>query len=257
MRDQITPLILTYNEEPNLGRTLERLAWAKEIVLVDSFSTDQTLAIAGAFPQVRIVQRKFDSFAGQCNFGLQQIKTDWALSLDADYVLTPEIVDEIKALPEPTDANGFSAGFRFCVYGRPLRKCLYPARTVLYRRNCAHYHDDGHGHRVQVNGIVKPLKALIDHDDRKSLTHWLWAQDRYAILEVAKLQAAKPGELGLPDRLRKKIVVAPVLVFFYTLFVQGLILDGWAGWFYVWQRTLAEMILSLRLTEQLLLRRAP
>jgi hypothetical protein len=56
------------------------------------------------------------------------------------------------------------------------------------------------------------------------------------------------------DRIRKKIVLAPLLVCFYTLFGQRLILDGWSGWFYVWQRTLAEMVLSLRLTEQKLLR---
>ena len=249
MTNKTTPLILTYNEAPNLKRTLERLAWAREIVVVDSGSTDSTLAIAREFPAVRVVPRPFDSFAGQCNFGLQQIKTEWVLSLDADYVLSPELVEEIRSLPERAEVAGYRAGFRYCVYGRPLRTCLYPPRTVLYRRAQARYHDDGHGHRVQVEGNIAGLSGRIDHDDRKPLTHWLWAQDRYAILEAAKLEVAKSGELGWPDRIRKQIVLAPALVFFYTLFGQRLILDGWAGWFYVWQRTLAEMILSLRLTE--------
>jgi glycosyltransferase involved in cell wall biosynthesis len=252
--EKITPLILTYNEAPNLRRTLERLAWAREILIVDSFSTDETLAIARDFPQVRVVQRKFDSFAGQCNFGLQQITSDWVLSLDADYVLSPELVEEIQRLLEPAEVSGYRVNFRFCVHGRPLRACLYPPRTVLYRRSKARYQDDGHGHRVQVLGNIAGMQSCIDHDDRKPLTHWLWAQDRYAILEAAKLEAARPGELGWPDRIRKKIVLAPLLVCFYTLFGQRLILDGWSGWFYVWQRTLAEMVLSLRLTEQKLLR---
>ena len=252
--DHITPLILTFNEAPNLRRTLERLVWAKEIVIVDSFSTDDTLTIAREYPQVRVVERKFDSFAGQCNFGLQQVRTEWVLSLDADYVLTPELVNEIQSLSPDSDTAGYAVGFRFCVHGRPLRTCLYPPRSVLYQRTKAHYYNDGHGHQVQVEGKIIKLTSRIDHDDRKPLTHWLWAQDRYAILEAAKLEAAKTDKLGFADRIRKKIILAPILIFFYTLLGQRLIFDGWAGWYYVWQRTLAEMILSLRLTEQKLSR---
>ena len=61
MLDQITPVILTYNEAANIGRTLERLAWAREVVVVDSLSTDDTVAIAGRFPNTRVVQRPFDT----------------------------------------------------------------------------------------------------------------------------------------------------------------------------------------------------
>src|SRR5437588_10693969 len=98
MLNQITPLILTFNEAPNIGRTLEKLYWAKDIVVVDSFSEDDTLEIVSRFPHVRAVQRRFDSFANQCNFGLDKIKTAWALSLDADYILTDEFIDELKEL---------------------------------------------------------------------------------------------------------------------------------------------------------------
>jgi hypothetical protein len=90
---------------------------------------------------------------------------------------------------------------------------------------------------------------VIDHDDRKSLSHWLWSQDRYARLEAAKLLETAAAQLRLQDRLRRKIVLAPALVFFYALFGKGLILDGWPGWYYAFQRTLAEIILSLRLLE--------
>ena len=246
----LSVLIITYNEAPNLRRTLLALAWAKEILMVDSFSTDETLEIARSFPQVRVVQRKFDSFAGQCNYGLQQARTEWVLSLDADYVLPPELAVEIQSLTPPAEVAGYRARFRFCIHGRPLRASLYPPRTVLYQRGKAHYRNDGHGHRVQVDGRVVMLSGRIDHDDRKPLSHWLWAQDRYALLEAAKLSEARSGELGMPDRIRRKIVLAPVLVFFYTLLGQGMILDGWPGWYYVCQRTLAELILSLRLVEK-------
>ena len=93
------------------------------------------------------------------------------------------------------------------------------------------------------------FRSYIDHDDRKSLSQWLQAQDRYAVLEVTKLLASDPSRLRFQDRLRRKIVLAPLLVFFYTLLGKGLVLDGWPGWCYVLQRTLAEIILSLRLVE--------
>src|SRR5437868_14025848 len=85
MLDQITPLIITHNEAPNIERTLKKLVWAKRILLIDSSSTDDTLALARRHPQVDVVEHSFSDFASQCNFGLGQIATPWVLSLDADY----------------------------------------------------------------------------------------------------------------------------------------------------------------------------
>lgn len=254
MLSEITPLILTFNEAPNLRRTLEKLAWAKEILVLDSFSTDETLDIARSFGQVRIVQRKFDTFAGQCNFGLQQIATPWVLSLDADYVLTEGFRDELATLNPDDSTSGFKAAFIYCVFGRPLRASLYPPRAVLYRRERARYEDEGHGHRVRIEGEVAALRSKIFHDDRKPLDRWLGEQNRYMIREATELLATPMSELKFQDRLRRRIVIAPWLVFFYTLFAKHLILDGWPGWFYVLQRTYAELLLSLRLLEEKLKR---
>ncbi|HEU5460200.1 MAG TPA: glycosyltransferase, partial [Pyrinomonadaceae bacterium] len=83
MLDQITPLILTYNEAPNIGRTLKSVNWAKDIVIVDSFSDDNTLEIAASFPSVRVFQRTFDSHRNQWQFGLKEtgVATPWVLAL--------------------------------------------------------------------------------------------------------------------------------------------------------------------------------
>ncbi|MCW5553492.1 MAG: glycosyltransferase family 2 protein [Verrucomicrobiae bacterium] len=250
MFTQITPLILTFNEAPNVARALERLKWAKEIVVVDSGSTDETLEILRRWPQVRVVQRRFDSFAVQCNFGLEQIRTPWVLSLDADYILTPELVAEIARLDNREAVAGYTARFRYCIQGRPLRSTLYPPRTVLYRRDKASYRADGHGHRVQVDGPTRMLASVIDHDDRKPMDRWLHEQNRYAAIEARHLLANPRSALSFPDRLRCGMVFAPAAVFFYTLIVKGLILDGWPGWFYVLQRTYAELLLALKLVEE-------
>ena len=96
MLEQVTPLILTYNEAPNIARVLESVSWAKDIVIVDSFSDDDTLEIATSFPHSRIFQRPFDSHRNQWEFGLKEtgIATPWVLALDADYVLSDELIDE-------------------------------------------------------------------------------------------------------------------------------------------------------------------
>src|SRR4051812_26253660 len=103
--EDITPLVITYNEAPNIARTLDRLTWARRILVVDSGSNDQTLQIIRSYPQAEVVQRSFDDFASQCNFGLTQISTTWVLSLDADYVLSEAVVAELQTL-NPDDTIG-------------------------------------------------------------------------------------------------------------------------------------------------------
>src|ERR1700719_2256506 len=70
--DHIVPIILTYNEGPNIGRCLERLTWAREVLVVDSYSNDNTVAICVSYPNVRVVQRRFDSHTEQWNFALAE-----------------------------------------------------------------------------------------------------------------------------------------------------------------------------------------
>jgi glycosyltransferase involved in cell wall biosynthesis len=244
----ITPLILTRNESANIARTMAALRWAQQIVLVDSFSTDETVTIAkGAHPNIVVLQRQFDTHATQWNFGLGQITTPWVLSLDADYELSAELIDELHHLQPVDGIAGFEAQFEYRIFGRSLRSSVYPAHTVLFRRDRGHYHDEGHTQKLKIHGKVLPLIAKIYHDDRKPLSCWLSSQDRYAIIEARHLRGARQADLTLPDRLRHRTYFAPALIFLYLLFARGLIFDGWRGWFYVCQRTLAEMLLSLRL----------
>jgi len=252
MLNQITPLVLTFNEAPNIARTLDRLSWAKDIVIVDSMSTDDTRAIASRYPAVRVFERAFTTHAEQWNFGLQQtgIATEWVLALDADFVMTSDAIDEISKLSPPPAVAGYRVPFTYCINGTPLRSGVYPPVTVLYRRDAAIYEQDGHTQRVRVDRTVLPLSSRILHDDRKPLSHWIASQVRYMRLEADKLASAPDSALANVDRLRKLIVVAPPLMFLRCLFIGGGILDGWAGLFYALQRATAELILSLSLVER-------
>jgi glycosyltransferase involved in cell wall biosynthesis len=249
MLDQITPLILTYNEAPNIERNLRQLTWARDIVLVDSFSTDETLTLARQFPQVRTFQRAFDSHQQQWSFGLQQtaIKTSWVLALDADYILTDELVQELDKLQPAPGVNGYEVSFIYCSQGKRLRSGVYPPATVLYRRERASYEQDGHTQRLRGAGKIQRLSSVILHDDRKPLTRWLNSQIRYCELEAQKLVTSESANLSFMDRMRRWVILAPVTMMFYCLFVRLGILDGWAGLHYAFERTVAESILSLYL----------
>lgn len=251
MLDQITPLILTYNEAPNIGRALEALQWAGDIIVVDSFSDDETVEIASSFPQVRVFQRAFDSHRNQWEFGLREtgIETPWVLALDADYVVTNEAVAALKDLQPDAATAGYRAQFSYCINGRRLHSGIYPPVTVLYRRESASYVQDGHTQRVVVDGRVAELRARLLHDDRKPLRRWLHSQARYAELEGEKLLTTQREALGLRDRVRLLIGVAPAAVMVHCLLIRGGLLDGWRGFYYAFQRTLAELMLSLYLIE--------
>ena len=161
MLDRITPLILTRDEEANIGRTLGQLAWAREVVVVDSLSTDATAAIARQFPNVRLIERPFDSHAAQWAFGVAQVTTDWVLTLDADYFVPEPFVREMAALEPPPDLAGYTAAFVYAIHGRPLRAALYTPREVLLRRGTFEVWQDGHTQRIRLHGRAGRLKA--DH----------------------------------------------------------------------------------------------
>ena len=251
MLDQITPLILTYNEAPNIARTLDSLRWAGEVVVVDSFSTDDTAQIAASFSNVRVIQRTFDCHRNQWQFGLKQtsIATEWVLALDADYIVTTNFLNEIQNLTPNNTTTGYRARFIYCVSGKQLHSGIYPPVTVLYRKNAADYIQDGHTQRVSLNGRIKDLRSPLLHDDRKPLRRWFESQKRYTKLEAQKLRAANPAELNVLDRMRRWPLVVPPLALFYCLVVRAGIFDGWAGFYYAFQRTVAELMLSLYLIE--------
>lgn len=243
----ITALILTHNEAPNIARTLSRLAFATEIVVIDSGSTDGTQALAQSHPRVRVVERPFTTHAEQWNFGLHEtgITTEWVLALDADFVLSDEAIAELSTFGAADGGNGYWASFQYCIDGRALRGAAYPPVVVLYRRALACYQQDGHTQRVAVDGPLGRLRGLIRHDDRKPLASWLVSQSRYMRLEAEKLDLAAPGTLGAIDRLRQGVVVMPPAMFVYCYVMRGGVLDGKAGLYYALQRSAAELILSL------------
>jgi len=252
MLKNLTVVILTFNEERNIARTMEQLRSVPEILVVDSNSSDRTLDIVRSFPQARLVQRTFTTHAEQWNFAVHEtgLTSDWVLALDADYFIPEDALDEIRNLDPGGEPDGYQARFRFAVWGRPLRGALYPPVTVLFRRTKGHYLQDGHTQRLKLHGSLRTLTKRFVHDDRKSLSHWISAQDRYMVLEASTIASKPWPDLSLPDKVRCLPPLAPIAVFFSCYFIKLGFLDGRAGLYYALQRTLAETLLALRLIEK-------
>lgn len=249
MLDDITPVILTFDEAPNIGRCLDRLGWAKDIVVVDSGSGDETVAICTRYPSVRIFKRAFDNHAAQWNFAIGEtgIATGWVLALDADYMIEPAVAQEIDALTPAPEVDGYWLPFRYAVMGRPLRSGIYPPVLALYRARRGRYVQDGHTQRAAVDGPTLKLKASALHDDRKPLDRWVRAQLAYARLEAGKLRAE--GAAGAKGWLRTTTPFSPIAIGLYCLFVRGGLFDGPAGWLYALQRMIAEAMITASLID--------
>ena len=247
---EITPLVLTANEAANIVRSLAPLSWAQRVIVLDSCSADETCQIAGDFPNVRVQQRRFDSHSEQWNYGIDLVETEWVLALDADYVLSANFRNELAGLEAASDQNAFFAPFTYCVFGHRLRACVYPPRSVLFRKERSRFVQDGHTQRLVFEGRAGVLKSRILHDDRKPLGRWIAAQDRYASLEAKHLCLVPSSQLSQQDRLRLRVDFAPLVMAFYLFIIRGLVTGGWPAWYYVFQRVIAEMLLSLHLFEE-------
>jgi glycosyltransferase involved in cell wall biosynthesis len=249
----ISVVVLTLNEAANLPRCLASVAWADDIVVLDSGSNDATCEIAKA-AGARVLVRAFDSFAGQRNYAMEhgQLRNDWVLHLDADEVVTEELRSELAQLASSGTAEKpvWRVASRIIFMGRWLRHAgMYPSYQVRFgRADALRFVDFGHGQReVQPAEQVGTLRQPMDHYNfSKGVNDWLARHLRYAKAEAEELLRARQQPLHLAglfsgDRterrraLKRLSYYAPcrgLLAFAYAYIFRGGVLDGRAGFTY-------------------------
>lgn len=245
---QITPLVLTYNEEANIGRTLDSLDWAGEVVVLDSGSTDETESISRSHPNVSWHVRKFDRHLNQWLHGIHQtqIKTEYVLALDADMRVTPALLREIESEFMPRKIAGGIIPFEYQYYGYPLSGSLYPPQLRLFKRAEIQVTQPDHTQQFSVTSRAYKFRNPLIHDDRKPIERWMAAQIAYQQLNENEL--ANGGRRRLRDRLRN-IGVMPPIVGLLAYVKAGGPFRGAAAARYAYERSVAEGLLAIRLMD--------
>jgi len=131
---RLSVVIITYNEERNIARCLQSVIdVADEIVVVDSFSTDKTVALCAKY-NARVIQRKFDGYGNQKHFATTQANFDYVLSLDADEELTKELKESILIAKESPEYDCYSFNRKNFYCNKPIRFCgWYPDKQSRYK----------------------------------------------------------------------------------------------------------------------------
>lgn len=252
---KLVAVILTFNEEQHLERCIASLAGVvSEVVIADCFSSDATLDIARS-RGARVIQREWVNHATQLNWALTQLDvgTDWVLRIDADEVLTPELVKEIKtSLPSiGPEVDGVYCSRRMTFQGRLMRHGgVFPVRVLrlfrLGRGQCENRWMDEH---IKVAGPTVDFKGEIIDDNLNSLTWWTEKHNKYASREAVDLlnlqyhfmphdsvANLRGGNQAGIKRWVKEVVYARLpggfrafAYFFYRYVIRLGFLDGQAG----------------------------
>jgi glycosyltransferase involved in cell wall biosynthesis len=246
--DNITPVVLTYNEEPNIARALDSLRWAQKVVVLDSGSTDATESIARAYPNVVWYTRVFDNFMSQWNYalGLLDGGTEYVLGLDADMETTGPLLDEISRAFLSQSFAGGMIPFDYRYYGRSLAGSLCASQLRLFRREQVTVTQLNHGHKFSVLGKIYHFNNQLVHDDRKPIDRWLKSQLQYQLQNEQELATGAGGRLR--DRLRNAGVMPPLMGLLAYIKAGGPF-KGAAAARYAYERMTTEGILALRLLD--------
>lgn len=270
-------VILTRNEEANIPHALANVVgWAAEVYVVDSNSTDRTAELARA-AGATVVTHPFSGYAPQRTWALRTLpfREEWALFLDADEVVTPELRDELAEVlsGRPLQVAGYYVKRRFIFLGRWLRHGGYYPIWLLrvVRHRVARCEERGVDEHLLVDGPTARLTHDLLHEDRRPLSRWVERHLRYAELAAADLQLPPHGAAVVPrwwsrhqgerarwwhERVYRRLPlgVRAIAYFMYRYVLRAGFLDGQEGLLYhvlqgLWYRTLIDaQVLEARLS---------
>ena len=222
---KLSVAIITYNEEGNIERALSSVDFADEIIIVDSFSTDNTVEICKKFTD-KIHPREFAGHVDQKNFALSLAENDWVLSIDADEVVTDKLKDEIINILGGVDLKqGYKLPRRAFYLGRWIKHSgWYPDYKVrLVNKDHAKWGGIDPHDKLEVDDVVGRLKGELLHYTYKDLAHHFQVINKYTTIASKRLY-----ENGKKAHVTD-IVIRPVFLFIKKFIIKLGFLDGLAG----------------------------
>lgn len=243
---RVSAVIITYNEETIIEETLSKLWWCDEIIIVDSGSNDKTIDICKEYGCI-VYFHPFENFSDQKKIALSKAKNDWILAIDADEVLTDQLIEEIRkelypginfsAFSIPRNLVFMNSTFRFGKEsGSPLIR--------LFDRNKGHWNGLLVHERIIVNGPVKRLNHKIIHHTFKSYNHYLNKINLYSSLSAG---GHKKGKKRLNIFFN---VLSLPYNFFKYYFIDLNILNGFRGFAWSLLNTFYHFMKHLKINEQ-------
>ena len=254
-RAPISVIVPVKNDAENLRRCLPALDWADEVFVVDSGSRDDTEAVARAHGAT-VVQFRFDGrYPKKKNWSLDNLpfRNEWALIVDADEVVVPELATEIARRTAADEADGFYLNMKYYFLGRRIRHCGYAEcwNLRLFKHRLGRYEkmpstpgvdtgdNEAHEH-VLLDGRAAKLAHELDHFAYPTISAWVAKHDRYATWEAEQyerfLREPIPEGLGAGKRWKRRLKKLylrlpgrPLIRFVYAYIFRLGFLDGMPG----------------------------
>ena len=261
----VSVMIFTLNEAVHLPSCLSALSWCDDVIVIDSFSSDETEQIVIDYG-ARFFCNKFAGFGAQRNWALEHTapKYDWILVLDADERVPTELAVEMSAIAQadPAGVGAYRVRRRFYMWGRWLKySSLYPTWVVRFiRRDQVRYVNRGHAETQTIDGALLDLENDLIDENLKGLDEWFERQNRYsrkeADYEIAS--ASEPcgiAELISRDPLRHRAALKGVtrafpfrgaMYFLYAYVLRLGFLDGWDGLMFCRMRALYQAEVEIK-----------
>lgn len=261
----VSVMIFTLNEEVHLPSCFAALGWCDDIIVVDSFSQDNTQALCES-AGVRFFQHPFTGFGSQRNWALAHTapRHSWVLILDADERVTPELATEMAVIAThgPSEIGAYRVKRRFYMWGRWLRySSLYPTWVVrLIHRDKVVYADRGHAETQTVQGMIGDLSCDLIDENLKGIDEWFERQNRYSRKEATfELNDSAHGvavmDLFSNDplvrratikRLSRRVPARGLLYFLYSYVWKRGFLDGRDGLVFCLMRAMYQSQIAIK-----------
>jgi glycosyltransferase involved in cell wall biosynthesis len=252
---RVSVIVPVKNEADNLRRCLPALAWADEVFVVDSQSTDETARVAAEFGAT-VVQFQFNgTYPKKKNWALDTLpfRNEWVLIVDADEVVVPELASEIARRTEADEADGFYLNMKYFFLGKRIKHCGYAEawNLRLFKHRLGRYErmpvdpgtktgdNEAHEH-VELNGQALRLVHELDHHAYPTVAVWVEKHNRYAVWEAAMferfLREPIPASIGRGKQFKRmlkkvylRLPMRPLVRFAYAYLARLGFLDGRPG----------------------------
>ncbi len=220
----VSAYIITLNEQDNIGACLDRLVEFDEVVVVDSGSSDATVAIAESYPNTKVSFNEWPGFSEQKAHALNLCSNDWVLNVDADEILSDAYLDVVRETVTADEADALESNRTLYRWGRKPRHFGGDDRLIrLFRKSCGHYEPRRVHESISITGKIARTDATIIHNENLTFTQRVHKANKYS-----QAKAEDKFEKGHKASVITVSLIFP-LTFVQVYLLKGHFLDGVGG----------------------------